>query len=190
VGLRRLPLFPCGFWLLLAGLAWATGAAAQGDRIWLLVDTRQMTLQVMQGERVKRTYDNISIGRGGTTRDKRQNDDKTPLGEFHIIRVAADTPFHRFYGFDYPTLEQAGPALQAGVIDQRQYGQIRKAIRAGRIPPQSTPLGGYIGIHGVGAGDVRIHADFNWTNGCIALTNAQIDDLAGWIGIGTRVVVK
>jgi hypothetical protein len=149
-----------------------------------------MTLTVMEGDQVRRTYANISIGRGGTIRDKRRNDDKTPLGEFHIARIAVDTPFHRFYGFDYPTLDQARSALQAGVIDQHQYAQIRTALRANGIPPQSTPLGGFIGIHGVGAGDVRIHGDFNWTNGCIALTNEQIDDLAQWIGIGTRVVIR
>ena len=60
----------------------------------------------------------------------------------------------------------------------------------GDIPPQVTPLGGYLGIHGVGEGDPGIHADFNWTHGCIALTNQQIDDLAGWIRIGMRVVVR
>ena len=58
------------------------------------------------------------------------------------------------------------------------------------MPPQQTALGGHIGIHGIGAGDPRIHEDFNWTSGCIALTNAQIDDLAGWVRLGMRVVVR
>lgn len=186
----RQPAFLCGLLLLSAVLASATPLLARSDQIWILVDTEKLTLTVMDGDRVRRTYENISIGRGGTTQDKRRSDDKTPLGEFHIVRIAVETRFHRFYGFDYPTLEQAARGLQAGVIDQGQYVQIRKALRARRTPPQSTPLGGFIGIHGVGEGDVRVHSDFNWTNGCIALTNEQIDDLAQWIGIDTRVVVK
>jgi murein L,D-transpeptidase YafK len=181
----------CGV-LLLAVVIYALSARvwAQDNPLWILVDTRHMTLTVMKGDQIRRTYDNIAIGRGGATRDKRRDDNKTPLGRYHIVRIAPETPFHRFYGFDYPTLEQAGRALQAGVIDHLQYAQIRDAIRSGEIPPQATPLGGFIGIHGIGAGDVRIHGDFNWTNGCIALTNEQIDDLAGWIGIGTLVVIK
>lgn len=165
-------------------------ATAQAGETWLLVDTTNKTLSVMDGDRVRRRYGNISIGRAGTTPDKRMYDDKTPLGEFHIARIAGDSPFHRFFGFDYPSLEQAGRALEAGDIDGRQYLRIRQALRQDQMPPQKTPLGGYIGIHGVGAGDPRIHEDFNWTSGCIALTNDQVDDLAAWVRLGMRVVVR
>ncbi len=165
-------------------------ASAAGNDTWLLVDTRQMTLLVMQGREVRRRYANISIGRGGATADRRIHDDKTPLGEFHIARIAQDSDFHRFFGFDYPSLAQAGRALQAGDIDGRQYQRIRKALAAAKMPPQQTALGGFLGIHGIGAGDPRIHEDFNWTSGCIALTNEQIDDLASWVRLGMRVVVR
>lgn len=177
---------------VLFGLLQATISAAPApDRQpWILVDTVGLTLTVMQGEQVRRRYENISIGRAGTTADKHRNDDKTPLGEYRIARVASKTSFHRYYGFDYPTLDQAGRGLLAGVITRHQYEQIRKARRSGQMPPQGTPLGGHIGIHGIGAGDIQVHDDFNWTNGCVALTNEQIDDLAQWIEIGTRVVIK
>jgi len=51
-------------------------------------------------------------------------------------------------------------------------------------------LGGGIGIHGIGRGDLDIHRQYNWTNGCVALDNDQITDLARWIGVGTRVVIR
>jgi lipoprotein-anchoring transpeptidase ErfK/SrfK len=57
-------------------------------------------------------------------------------------------------------------------------------------PPQHTPLGGYIGIHGIGNGDTQIHETVNWTNGCVALTNQQIDDLETWVYIGMRVAIR
>jgi len=176
------------FPLLLA--AGGLSAAAQGNDPWIFVDTHKMTLSVLEGDTVRRTYKKISIGRAGTTTDKKQGDDKTPLGEFHLVRIAPKTLFHRFFGFDYPTMEQAERALQAGTIGQEHYEAIRRALQAGEIPPQETPLGGYLGIHGVGKGDPAIHADFNWTHGCIGLTNQQIDDLSNWIHIGMRVVIR
>ena len=176
--------------LLLAMLTVTPPAAAQDGEIWVLVDTRAMTLSVLEGDSVLRVYENIAIGRGGTTADKRKNDEKTPLGEYRIARIAKQTPFHRFFGFDYPVPEQAQRALQAGVITERQYRRIQAAVHRGEAPPQDTPLGGYLGIHGIGAGDPRVHQDFNWTNGCIALSNEQIDDMAQWMQIGTRVVVR
>lgn len=171
-------------------LAAAAGAGSTSDELWILVDTEARQLSLMQGDDIKRAYRNISIGRSGVTSAKQRMDAKTPLGEFRIARIATDSPFRRFYGFDYPTLDHAGRALAADLIDQRQYNAIRRALRAGRIPPQDTPLGGYIGIHGVGKGDPEIHESFNWTNGCIALSNRQIDDLNQWIRLGMRVIVR
>ncbi len=158
--------------------------------VWLLVDTREMKLLVMQGATARRSYENISIGWGGVTREKRRYNNKTPLGEFHIVRVATDTPFRRFYALDYPSLKDAERGLQDQLINARESAAIRKALQARRIPPQDTSLGGYIGIHGVGKGDPAIHESFNWTNGCIALTNRQIDDLHQWIRVGMRVIVR
>jgi len=181
------------FWsviVLVAMLSGARGVLAGEADTWILIDTGTMSLSVLQGDIVKRVYRNISIGRGGSTAEKRQHDGKTPLGAFHIVRMTTDTPFHRFFGFDYPNLEHAERARQAGTISQTRYAEIRRAIQAKQVPPQDTALGGYIGIHGIGKGSVAVHEDFNWTNGCIALTNAQIDDLSNWVRIGTKVIIR
>ena len=58
---------------------------------------------------------------------------------------------------------------------------------------QNTPLGGAIGIHGIGEiteEKLEIHRTINWTKGCIALTNDEIDDLLHYIGVGTKVVIN
>jgi L,D-peptidoglycan transpeptidase YkuD (ErfK/YbiS/YcfS/YnhG family) len=60
----------------------------------------------------------------------------------------------------------------------------------GQIPPQDTPLGGQIGIHGLGSADARVHEFFDWTHGCIALTNSQIDHLSQIVDTGTLVKIK
>ena len=183
----------CLFWYMIALVATFSGTrgalAGEGDT-WILIDTGKVSLSVLQGNIVKQTYKNISIGRGGTSSERERHDGKTPLGEFHIVRITSDTPFHRFFALDYPNLERAERARQAGTISQTQYAAIRQAIQTKQVPPQETSLGGYIGIHGIGEGNVAIHEDFNWTNGCIALTNAQIDDLSNWVRIGTKVVIR
>jgi murein L,D-transpeptidase YafK len=166
------------------------GASATQNDTWILVDVGKKSLSVMQGYVARRTYRNISIGRGGTSSEKKRGDGKTPLGEFHIVRITADTTFHRFFGLDYPDLKRAERALQTGTINQTQFAAIRRAIEAKQVPPQDTALGGYIGIHGIGEGNVAVHEDFNWTYGCIALTNTQIDDLSYWVSVGTKVIIR
>ena len=156
---------------------------------WLHVDTDAATLAVMRGDRVLKEFDDISIGRGGTSALRVRDDATTPLGVFHILWINTDSMYHRFYGFNYPTLEQATPAREQGLIDGSTYQAISTALQADRLPPQNTPLGGNLGIHGVGNGDMRIHEAFNWTNGCIALTNEQIDALDRWVHVGMKVVV-
>jgi len=96
--MHRFLLFILSLVLAVAGRS----AAAQGDDTWILVDTRKMTLSVLEGNTVRHTYKKIAIGRNGTTTDKIQGDDKTPLGEFHLVRIAPKSPFHRFFGIDYP----------------------------------------------------------------------------------------
>ena len=56
------------------------------------------------------------------------------------------------------------------------------AHRRAKTPPQYTPLGGLIEIHGLGAG-----AD--WTLGCVAVENDVIDALWPWVRVGQEVTI-
>jgi murein L,D-transpeptidase YafK len=167
----------------------AHGAAAKNE-LWLRVDTQDATLTVMKGDRAKIVFRNVAIGRYGKTYFKRKGDEKTPLGRFTIAWIPRKSRYHRFLGLDYPDLERADRALVAGEITEAQWQAIRRATKAGKRPPQDTPLGGFVGIHGTGDGDPRVHVQFNWTSGCIALTNDQIDRLARWVRVGTPVEIR
>jgi len=112
-----------------------------------------------------------------------------PGGVFHVRWINRHSKFHLFFGLDYPSRAQAEHAYHAARIDFDTYYRISRALLHGRTPPQDTALGGYIGIHGLGRQDPAIHRRLNWTEGCIALTNEQIDRLARWVSIGTRVVI-
>lgn len=172
--------------LLPVFLFWPVQAAAD---IWLLIDTEARTLQVRDGNEVLRSYGNIAIGRGGTSQRRSVGDDRTPLGTFRISSIRTQTRYHRFFGISFPALDDARRAQAAGQISEADLAAIRRAHELGQEPPSSTPLGGNIGIHGVGGGDSRIHEDFNWTDGCIALSNEQIDELAQWVRLRMTVVI-
>jgi len=161
---------------------------AAGVRIF--IDTDKRTLQVLEGDRVVATFNEIAIGRYGKTYFKTRGDNKTPLGNFRIGWIGKESRYHRFLGLTYPDMEAADRALVDGRIEEAQWQEIRRAVQAGKTPPQQTPLGGNIGIHGVGSGDLEVHREYNWTNGCVALTNEQIDILVQWAKIGTPVEIR
>jgi murein L,D-transpeptidase YafK len=171
-------------------LALAGNAIAQSEDIWLRVDTSALTLSVMQGDRILHTYENIAIGSNGTTREKRVKDEKTPLGEFTIDGIRTSNHFHLFLSINYPNMEHARRGLKNGSISSEEYHAVSEAWRNGESPPQNTSLGGHLGIHGIGAGSLEIHNNVNWTNGCIAVTNEQVEELAAWVRVGTRVSVR
>jgi murein L,D-transpeptidase YafK len=192
--MRRRESEPGRMWrlaaLMLCLLLPLTGHGVGANDVWLRVDTQHATLTVMKGEKTQVIFRNIAIGRSGKTYFKRKGDEKTPLGHVSIAWIPDKSHYHRFLGLNYPDLPRADRALVDGEINNTQWEAIWHAARAGQRPPQDTPLGGFIGIHGTGAGDPRIHQKYNWTGGCVALTNDQIDRLARWVRIGTPVEIR
>jgi murein L,D-transpeptidase YafK len=183
----------CGLVIMLVPLRNAVAAADQEP--WILVDTLTKTLTVLTGSeqrpgRILAKFRKVALGRGGVTQDRVSGDGKTPLGTYHVAWIKWDSRFDIFFGLDFPTVDHADRAYQHQLIDRETYGIILDALLDHRLPPQDTPLGGGIGIHGLGRGDPLIHRHSNWTDGCVALTNRQIAGLARWVRIGTKVVIR
>jgi len=158
--------------------------------IWLLVETQPRVLKVMDGPVEKEVFPQIAIGRRGAGFEKMRNDDKTPLGEYRIGWINESSKYHRFFGFTYPNLDNAKRAFAGGLIGEDTFQAIARANLRYGVPPQNTPLGGQIGIHGLGGANPAVHENFDWTHGCIALTNQQIDRLSQWVRRGTLVVIR
>ncbi len=163
-------------------------ARAQAET-WLLVDTREQTLSVMDGIRVLEHFDRVALGAAGAGLKHGRGDGKTPLGTFRVSWFNPNSRFDYFIGLDYPNRAYADRALEEGRIDRGTHLRIVSALDLHITPPQDTPLGGQIGIHGLGAGDRQVHETLNWTNGCIALDNGEIRRLARWVSRGTRVEI-
>ena len=175
--------------LLLSSVFFSVQLSAS-EAVWLQIDTEKLTLEVKKGSKTLAVMENISIGRNGAGTKQRVGDDVTPLGTYKIKWINNKSRFYKFYGFNYPSVDNAKEAYKKGSIDNYSYKAVVSAHKQNRVPPQYTPIGGQIGIHGLGAGDKKVHKLYNWTHGCIALTNKQIDKLRQWIGKETVVKIK
>lgn len=163
---------------------------AEEAQPWIMVDSRQQTLTVFAGQdKVLKHFPYVALGRGGVAGDRHRGDRTTPLGTFHVAWINPNSRFGIFFGLDFPSVENADRAYRDNLIDSDTYRTILDAVIERRVPPQDTPLGGQIGIHGLGGRDPRLHRGFNWTDGCIALTDAQIRSLARLVRIGTKVLI-
>lgn len=115
-----------------------------------------------------------------------KGDRRMPEGEYRIAGPARTSRFHLFLPFDYPAPADAERALAEGLIDRAARDAIVQAHKKGRMPPQDTPLGGALGVHGEGPrwrGDL----DLNWTEGCIAVADHAIEQLARLVRRGTPI---
>ncbi len=163
---------------------------AEHDSHWVLIDTQRQMLELYRGEERVRSFEHVALGRGGAAEDRVRGDNKTPLGEFRISWVNKESQFHIFLGLDYPTFQHARRAYSGGRMSLDEFLDVAEAYRDQRLPPQTTSLGGNIGIHGLGKADVDLHRRANWTRGCVALTDEEMDELISYVGIGTRVIVR
>lgn len=178
------------FFLSLVMMSLSAAVFAEEQDVWLLVDTGTHELKVMEGDEAKEVFSRVAIGRKGAGFEKMRDDDKTPLGEYRIGWVNEKSKFHRFFGFTYPNTDNAKRAYQDGLIGEDAFRTILRASLEEDVPPQNTPLGGQIGIHGLGSASPAVHESFDWTHGCIAMTNEQIDRLSQWVKKGTLVVIR
>ena len=149
-------------------------------RIVVLKARRQ--LELYSADKLVRTY-KIGLGLNPIADKEREGDRATPEGEFYIFTKNPRSAFHLSLGISYPNIEDAERGLRTGLITRAQYNSIIRAIKRKQGPPQYTPLGGLIYIHGNGASS-------DWTWGCVALENVDIEELYRAIPVGTPVVIK
>jgi murein L,D-transpeptidase YafK len=158
----------------------------------IVVAKQARSLFVMLDEQVERSYP-IVLGRNAAADKAVEGDHATPLGEFYICAKNPRSKFFLSLCISYPNSEDAERGLAAGLITEEEYAQILSAVREIRMPPQHTRLGGEIYIHGHGGegqhGATGIAQVKDWTRGCIALANADMQELYDRVTLGTAVSV-
>lgn len=110
---------------------------------------------------------------------------RTPEGVFFVVQKNPYSKFHKAFVLNYPNAEDAARGLRQGLISRAQHDAIVAAEASFSMPPMTTSLGGMIEIHGDGTG-----AGSNWTQGCVAIHNDQMDLLWPWVEVGTPVLIE
>lgn len=155
---------------------------------WILINSKENKLKLYNERNVVKEF-YVSIGSNGSSFTRIMGDKKTPTGEFKIDLLNPQSKFKKFFRIDYPRPNHVEKALQENIISKKEYDEYWRYKNSRGYPPQLTKLGGHIGIHGVGNKDSWIHKKINWTEGCVAVTNQEIEDLSKYINVGTKVVI-
>jgi hypothetical protein len=144
-------------------------AASRQEGAAVVVDKLAGRCYLLRGGRVAAAFP-AELGRNGLAGKLYAGDEATPEGRYRVTakRPGGDTRYHRALMLDYPS-----PA------DLRDFGDAR---RRGLVPAGRGPGGG-IEIHGHGGRAV------NWTNGCVALRDEDMDRLFAAVEVGTPVTI-
>jgi len=138
----------------------------QPSDLTLLIDKSDYKLTVLKDSFIIKEYP-VVFG-GNPTDDKlRQGDQCTPEGAFKMVSKYPHKNWSKFIWINYPTPDSWNK---------------HHAAKANKTIPNSSEIGGEIGIHGVPHGcDYLIDNRQNWTLGCIALKNTDIEELYPFI---------
>jgi murein L,D-transpeptidase YafK len=156
--------------LLLSSLCWSNAQtskpAVKVDRIVVVKSTRTLTL--MSDGKVLKTY-KVALSREPVGAKERAGDHKVPEGEYVVDSKVPHSRFYLGLHISYPNAADRERARKLGVKP-----------------------GGNIEIHGLDSkyawvGSLQRYVD--WTDGCIAVTNPEIEEIYKLVAVGTLVEI-
>jgi murein L,D-transpeptidase YafK len=133
----------------------------RADRV--VVNKKKREMLLLRGESVLRTY-RISLGRDPVGHKVQEGDGRTPEGHYVIDRRNPKSRYHLALHISYPNERDAAHASELGVEP-----------------------GGDIMIHGL---KDRVHREDDWTQGCIAVTDRDMEEIWGLVADGTPIVIN
>ncbi|HKR97208.1 MAG TPA: L,D-transpeptidase family protein [Candidatus Angelobacter sp.] len=154
--------------LLLAAVSFASPPAKPlADKILIVKSTRTITLY--SGNKVLRTY-KVALGTVPPGPKRVEGDHKTPEGIYTIDAKNPQSQFHLSLHISYP---DAADRERARKLGAKPGG----AIMIHGLPPRFAYLG-------------ALHRKVDWTDGCVAVTNAEIEEIWKLVPVGTRVEIR
>lgn len=142
--------------------------SADGPVDLIRVDKSAHLMSVYRGGQLVREF-RVALGRGGPQPKMQQDDGRVPEGTYRITAHNPNSAFHLSLRIGYPTAEQVAAAARRGVN-----------------------AGGDIMIHGLPNEKGWIgakHTTVDWTDGCVAVTNREIEWLYRVVPDGTPVEI-
>jgi len=158
----------------------------------IVVDKKNYNLELYEDTTLVKTYKAV-FGKSNRINKGSFTDSVTPCGEYVICRIDSVSRYHRFLLINYPNQIDVVEAYKKLWITKDEYYQIISNINLGKYPFENLEKYTRIGIHGIGTYDLifrNLPFTFNWTNGSIAVSNTNIDELFRIVKIGTPVKIK
>ena len=156
------------------------------------INRAEYILELYEDSTLVKSY-RVSFGRNVHKLKTKAGDEATPVGEYTICSIDTVTEFSKFFRLSYPSISDASDALRKEWITQKEFDEVKTCVRNGECPPYNKILGGNIGIHGIGRMNFIIKNlpfVYNWTNGSIAMSDEDIDELYTVIKVGCKVVIN
>jgi murein L,D-transpeptidase YafK len=154
---------------LMSGLAALTAQPSQPQKAdSILILKKDHLLELIAGGKVIRTY-HVALGRGGLAPKENEGDARTPEGHYVIDSRNANSHYYKALHISYPDAQDR-----------------KRAALAGSAP------GGAVMIHGLPNGMGAIgsaHRLSDWTLGCVAVTDSEIDEIWSLVPPGTPVEI-
>ncbi len=158
----------------------------------IIIERKKYLLSLYEDTVFVKSY-RVCFGRNVSNKKLKLNDLATPVGNYKICSIDTSSVYNKFFRLNYPNIDDAIEGLRKGYISQTEFDKIKFEYYYKDCPGSETALGGNIGIHGNGRLNYilkNLPFVFNWTNGSVALSNENIDELYKVIRRGTNVSIK
>lgn len=135
----------------------------------ILIFKKDHIMELLDNGKVIRTY-KVALGRGGLEPKNREGDARTPEGHYSIDSRNPTSRFYKALHISYPNAEDRKQAAKLGVAP-----------------------GGAIMIHGLPNGMAwlgPVHRAYDWTAGCVAVTDAEMHEIWNLVPVGTPVEIR
>ncbi|QBF84336.1 hypothetical protein EXU30_17910 [Shewanella maritima] len=153
---------------VLVSLSSSFAHALSGKADLVIVKKSESSMQILRQGKVLKTY-HIAMGDAPQGHKLTEGDQRTPQGRYILDYKKSDSAFYRSIHISYPNEEDKLRAKALGI----------------------SP-GGLIMIHGENPKSKLPPLEqqkYNWTNGCIAVTNKEMDELWQVIDPGTPIEI-
>jgi murein L,D-transpeptidase YafK len=134
----------------------------------ILVEKSKRKMHVYSVEKKLKSY---TISLGFRTKGKKhfERDGKTPEGVYYVVSKNSQSIAHKSFGISYPNAAD------------KKYAAQRDKSPGGNIMIHG--MMNHLGYWG------KFHRFIDWTGGCIALTNSEMDDLFRHVDVGCEVEI-
>ncbi|MBU1938041.1 L,D-transpeptidase [bacterium] len=134
----------------------------------IVVDKTAHEIHLFKGQQLVRTY-SCDLGYNSAYQKQFAGDGATPEGVYHVVSVKhGNSKYYKALLLDYPN-----------AADVKRFKETK---RKGLISPRAK-IGKLIEIHGDGG------LDKDWTDGCVAVSNNDMDHLMQFVNVGTPVTI-